>query len=252
MGDKNVKAILVAGNRTVAWAHPGELNQFAKQLSKRSFGPATAKYRELGTAANLLVFNRLQCLPTRNFQESEFAGAELLSPESFQANREKIRSSCVACTIGCEHLYAIKDRSQSKSLDKKVRVEYESLFALGPMCGISDPDTVLNAVKLCDEYGIDTISTGGTLAFAMECSQRGLWDNELSFGDGKSLLESIHRLAGREGSGDSLANGSRQLAMAIGKQSIDFSPQIKGLEIPGYDPQKLAAMVGSVLFSVGT
>jgi aldehyde:ferredoxin oxidoreductase len=250
LGDKNIKAILVSGNRSVSWAHPQELNRFAKQLSKRSFGPATAKYRELGTAANLLVFNRLGCLPTRNFQESEFSGVEQLSPESLQVEREKVRSSCVACTIGCEHLYGIHPQSSKKPADRKVRIEYESLFAFGPLCGISDPETVLNAVKLCDEYGIDTISTGGTLAFAMECSQRGLWKNELSFGDGQSVLESIHRIAKREGRGDELANGSRQLAMSIGQQSIDFSPQIKGLEIPGYDPQKLTTM--ALGFAVGT
>lgn len=248
LGSKNVKAILVAGNQKVAWAHPERLNQYAKSLSKRSFEGATAKYRELGTAANLLAFNRLQCLPTRNFNESQFEAAENLAPETIATDRKKTRSSCAACTIGCEHIYEIRPSQNSKT--PKVRMEYESLFALGPMCGLSDADKVLEAAHWCDELGLDTVSTGGTLAFAMDCAERGLIDEPLRFGDAEAVIDSIQNIALRQGFGDSLALGSRKLAQQIGGNSIDFAPQIKGLEIPGYDPRKLSTM--ALGFAVGT
>lgn len=255
MGDKNVKAILVRGNRSVDWADPPRLHAAAKQLSRQSFGPATAKYRELGTAANLLVFNRLQCLPTRNFADNQFELAEQLAPESLAEERQKVRSSCAACTIGCEHIYSLRKTSkssddfQSSAGSAQVRLEYESLFALGPMCGMSDADTILEAARLCDDLGLDTVSTGGTLAFAMECHQRRWWPTPLRFGDGPAMLAAIEATARRVGPGDSLANGSRILAAEIGHDSLDFAPQIKGLEIPGYDPRKLATM--ALGFAVG-
>lgn len=260
LGSKNVKAILVKGDQRVQWAQPDELNEFAKQLSKRSFEPATAKYRELGTAANLLVFNRLNCLPTRNFQEGQFAEAERLSPEALRAERSAVRKSCAACTIGCEHLYSLKKKedrgragsnaSPNETANQQVRLEYESQFALGPMCGVSDPEVVLTAAQLCDEYGMDSISTGATISFAMECSERGWISEEIRFGSSQDLLEAIHQMAVRTGLGGRLANGSRRMAGEIGGQAIQIAPQIKGLEIPGYDPRKLTAM--ALGFAVGT
>src|SRR5580693_655331 len=105
LGSKNVKAIAVRGTRHAEWAHPLELTALSKSLSKRSFGPATAKYRELGTATNLLTFNRFGALPTRNFQSGTFEEAGNISPEQLTATRSKTRRSCMACTIGCEHIY---------------------------------------------------------------------------------------------------------------------------------------------------
>lgn len=244
LGAKNLKAIALRGSRRTDWAQPRELAAYAKELSARSFGPATAKYRELGTVANLLTFNRLSALPTRNFQSGSFSGAARLSPESLSLAREKTRASCAACTIGCEHIYAI-DRGGS------VRMEYENLFALGPLCGVSDPDVVLRASQRCDELGLDTISAGGTIAFAMECVERGLLDEPwLRFGDGEALLRAIDLAGRREGVGELLAEGSRRAAHEIGGEAIDFAPQVKGLELPGYEPRALQTM--ALGFAVGT
>jgi aldehyde:ferredoxin oxidoreductase len=247
LGSKNIKAIAVRGTRRCEWAHPKELAAYAKELSTRSFGPATAKYRELGTAANLLTFNRLHALPTRNFQAGNFPAAIELSPESLSLTREKTRASCAACTIGCEHIYRISgDRDDGQS----VRLEYENLFALGPLCGVSEPDAVLQASRRCDELGLDTISAGGTIAFAMECVERGLLDEPwLRFGNGQSLLRAIDLIGRREGIGDWLADGSRLAAERIGRGAIDFAPQVKGLEIPGYEPRALQTM--ALGFAVG-
>jgi len=238
LGAKNIKAIAVRGTRRTDWAHPQELTALSRDLSKRSFGPATAKYRELGTATNLLTFNRFNALPTRNFQSGTFEEAAHLSPEQLAATRSKTRDSCVTCTIGCEHIY------------DGVRVEYESLFALGSLCGIGDPDAVLRASRRCDELGLDTISAGGTIAFAMECVDRGWLDEPwLRFGSGDALLRAIELIGSRDGIGNLLAEGSRRAAQAIGHDSIAIAPQVKGLEIPGYEPRALQTM--ALGFAVG-
>jgi aldehyde:ferredoxin oxidoreductase len=221
------------------------LIQLAKGLSEKSFGPATAKYRELGTATNLLAFNRLNVLPTRNFQNGSFAGASAISPEKLSTARERTRASCAACTIGCEHLYGMRNGNGS------VRLEYENLFALGPLCAVDDPEIVLAASQRCDELGLDTISAGGTIAFAMECAERGYIDEPwLRFGDGPALLRALELIAKRQGIGQLMAEGSRRMALAVGCDSIAFAPQVKGLEIPGYDPRGLQTM--ALGFAVGT
>jgi aldehyde:ferredoxin oxidoreductase len=245
LGSKNIKAVAVKGSQRCEWADPPGLVALAKQLSERSFGPATAKYRELGTATNLLAFNRLNVLPTRNFQQGRFAGAVAISPEELSVSREKTRASCAACTIGCEHLYGLKNGKG------QVRLEYENLFALGPLCGISDSEAVLAASRTCDDLGLDTISAGGTIAFAMECAERGLIDEPwLRFGDGEALLKTLELIATGEGIGALLAEGSRRMALQIGHDTIDFAPQVKGLEIPGYDPRGMQMM--ALGFAVGT
>jgi aldehyde:ferredoxin oxidoreductase len=246
MGAKNVKAIAVRGTHRAEWAHPREVVAISKDLSRRSFGPATAKYRELGTATNLLTFNRFGALPTRNFQTGTFDEAGNLSTEQLSATRAKTRESCVTCTIGCEHLYAVAADLRPNSGGQEnamVRVEYESLFALGSLCGIGDADVVLRASQRCDELGLDTISTGGTIAFAMECVERGWLDAPwLTFGSGGALLRAIEEIGSRRGLGDLLAEGSRGAAHAIGHDSITIAPQVKGLEMPGYEPRALQTM----------
>jgi aldehyde:ferredoxin oxidoreductase len=242
LGSKNIKAIAVRGTHYCEWARPRELTELSRDLSKRSFGPATAKYRELGTAANLLTFNRLGTLPTRNFQSGTFADAPKISAEQLRVERSRTRASCVACTIGCEHIYSTGRSS--------VRLEYESLFALGSLCGVADSDAVLRASQRCDELGIDTISAGGTIAFAMECVERGVLDEPwLTFGSGDAVLKAIDLIGRREGIGRLLAEGSRRAAEAIGQGSLAFAPQVKGLEIPGYEPRALQTM--ALGFAVG-
>lgn len=245
MGSKLLKAIGVCGQERIRFAKPEKLVALSKAVSKKSFGPATEKYRELGTAGNLLVFNRLGTLPTRNFQAGEFEQAVDLAPETLTLSREKARKSCAACTIGCEHLYPIAKG------EKPVRLEYENLFALGPMCGVGDADQVLKASQSCDELGIDTISAGGTIAFAMECAERGLIDwVGYAFGRGDTLLSAIEKIGHRRDEGDLLAEGSRILSQKIGQASEAFAPHVKGLELPGYEPRALQSM--ALGFAVGS
>jgi aldehyde:ferredoxin oxidoreductase len=244
LGSKNLKAVLVRGSQRTEVADAGRVVSAARDLSRRSFGLATAKYRELGTVANLLTFNRLNALPTLNFQAGTFAEAEAVSGEALNEGRRVARSSCAACTIGCEHIYA----APSGGI---VRLEYETLFALGPLCGVSDPAVVLEAASLCDHLGMDTISTGATVAFAMECAERGLIDAPgLRFGNGPALLDLLRRIAARDGLGDLVAEGTRIAAARIGGPAPDFAPHVKGLEIPGYEPRALQTM--ALGFAVGS
>jgi aldehyde:ferredoxin oxidoreductase len=270
MGAKNLKAIAVrAGSGKVAVASPEAVLATARDLRARSFGPATAKYRELGTLANLLAFNAISALPARNFQAASFAEAQRLSGQGEAATpsrpgparepalpgsagppgpdgpgdagaggmRRVARSGCASCTIGCEHIYRAGN-------GKRARVEYENVFALGPMCGVGDPAGVLAASALCDDLGIDTISAGGTIAWAMECAQRGLIDAPwLRFGDGDALLRALGEIGGRSTPlGVLLGEGVRQAARVTGGGSAAFALHVKGLELPGYEPRTLHAM----------
>jgi aldehyde:ferredoxin oxidoreductase len=236
LGAKRIKAVAVRGaGRRTPLARPADVMAAARELRARSFGPATEKYRELGTLANLLAFNALSTLPTRNFSAATFGDAPRLAAEELAASRQVARESCACCTIGCEHIYRAGDRS--------ARVEYENVFALGPLCGVSDPDEVLAASARCDELGLDTISAGGTIAWAMECAERGLIDAPwLRFGDGAALLRALEEIAARSGLGALLAEGSRRAAERVGQGSHAFAPHVKGLELPGYEPRTLQTM----------
>jgi aldehyde:ferredoxin oxidoreductase len=250
MGSKMLKALAVRGTQQTQFAFPEELMTYSREVSRKSFGPATEKYRELGTISNLLTFNRLGTLPTRNFQAGSFENAEQLSPEVMSQNHERTRASCAACTIGCEHIFHTTDQDGTND-STGVRMEYENLFALGPLCGVSDSNVVLEASRLCDELGLDTISAGGSIAFAMECVEHGLIDEpELKFGNGDALLDTLRKIGAREGIGDLLAEGTRIASQRIGKGSEAFAAHVKGLELPGYEPRVLQTM--ALGFAVGS
>lgn len=269
MGSKRLKAIALRGAVETPVADSDRVEALARRLRRRAAGEATAKYRELGTVGNLLSFDRLGILPTRNFQESHFSGSPLLAVENWHGTRKHRRSSCASCTIGCEHRFEIApgkskvaasssavvgrdvdQRENGREEISETRVEYESVFALGPLCGIDDPDQVLAASKRCDELGMDTISVGATLAFAMECGDRGLLEDGPRFDDPEAMLGWLDDVAHRRGLGDQMAEGSRRLAEFVGQGAIEFAPQVKGLELPGYEPRALQTL--ALGLAVGT
>lgn len=236
LGAKQVKALAVRGTTKVAPADPQRVLAAARDLRQRSQGRATSKYRELGTMANVLAFNALSTLPTRNFAAASFAGAAALSAQELAQAREVVTSSCASCTIGCEHLYRTRG-------GRRVRMEHQSVGALGPLCGVSDPEAVLAASARCDDLGIDTISAGGTIAWAMECVQRGILDAPwLRFGQAPALLRALDEIGSGTGLGPLLALGSRAAAREIGQGAEAFALQVKGLELPQYEPRTMQAM----------
>lgn len=236
MGAKKLKALVLRGRQRLDVADPAGMEALAADLRAKSLSSLTAKYRELGTVANLAVFNRLGVLPTRNFQQSTFDHAEALSGETLLANTFSKTHGCASCTIRCERLFTSLSGEEQ-------RLEYETLFSLGPLCGVENPDIVLQAARLCDYYGLDTISTGGTIAWAMECAEKGLLPDArslgLRFGNGDALLATIHSLAKREGLGALLAEGSRRAAAEVGAEAERLAVHVKGMELPGYDPRGL-------------
>ena len=244
MGSKNLKAIAVRGTHAVPVRDHDALNSIGADLTRRSLGPATEKYRTLGTMANVSVFNSLGTLPTRNFQQSTFDGAEGVSAEKFHESNFVKNAHCANCTIGCEKILVTSDKGKKA----QGRMEYESAFALGPLVGVADGNTVIRASTLCDELGMDTISVGATIAWAMECFERGILTTEdtdgidLRFGGGDELLECVRLIAERKGIGDLLAEGSRGAAQLIGQGTDAWAMQVKGLEMPGYEPRSLKTM----------
>ena len=239
MGSKNLKAIALIGDREPLVADPDGVNAMARMLRERSLSSLTDKYRNIGTVANLAVFNRLGVLPAHNFQQSTFDDSDALSGETLTETSFARRHGCASCSIQCERLF--------KSLNgEEQRLEYETLFALGPLCGIKEPEAVLHAAHLCDLYGMDTISTGGTLAWAMECGEKGLLPEaeklDLCFGRPQGIFAIIPAIAERAGLGALLAEGSKRAALEIGGMSSDWAMHVKGLELPGYEPRGLKTM----------
>ncbi len=243
MGSKNLKAIALRGKCRVQVADQRGVEALADALRARSLSSVTAKYRELGTVANLSVFNRLGVLPTRNFQDSTFEHSEQLSGETLTENHFSRIHGCAACTIRCERLFKVMNGATS---GEEQRLEYETLFALGSLCGVEKADVVLRAAQLCDLYGLDTISTGGTIAWAMECAEKGLLPEAarfgLRFGSGEALLKVISAIAHRTGIGELLAEGSKGAAAHIGGEAQALAMHVKGMELPGYEPRGLKTM----------
>ncbi|MFQ5874539.1 MAG: aldehyde ferredoxin oxidoreductase family protein, partial [Dehalococcoidia bacterium] len=244
MGSKNVKAIAFKGINPCPVAHPKELKAVAARLREASRGQATAKYRGPGTIANLSTLNRLSALPSFNFRLSTFENADRIGAEALGKHRVRDRDG-ESASRDWEHVFGTRGSRGSRV---RSRVEYESLFALGPLCGVDDPNVIIRAAALCDSVGIDTISTGGTIAWAMESFEKGLITRsdtgglELRFGNGTALLSAIEKIGRREGIGDLLAEGTKRASAAVGGGSDAWAMQVKGLEMPGYDPRALKTL----------
>ncbi len=236
MGGKRVKALAVRATTKVPPADPAGVLAAARDLRVRSQGRATQKYRELGTMANVLAFNALSTLPTRNFQQATFEHAPALATDELQRHHEVVKSSCASCTIGCAHAYR-------RPGGRSVRMEYQSTSSLGSMCGVGDADDVLAATARCDELGVDTISAGGTIAWAMECVGAGLLDAPwLRFGSGAAVLRALDEIEQRTDLGQLLSLGSRAAGALLGPDAAARACHVKGLELPGYEPRTMQAM----------
>ena len=242
MGSKNVKAIAVRGVKPVEVAFPEAVNKFAWNLIQRCQSDATRKYRDLGTPENVLNFNERGLLPTRNFQQTTFESAENISGETLKERFVKKIMACYECAIGCDHMALVETGQHAGA---STGLDYETIFALGSCCGIGELSSIIHAAQLCDEMGIDTMSGGVTIAFAMELFERGILTItdtnglDLRFGNAEAMIEMIKQISNGEGLGDILADGTRKAAERIGKNSLRYAMQVKGLEWPGYSPQTM-------------
>lgn len=234
MGKKKLKAIVVRGSQIIKTANQGKLDFFIYEADKWiKANPITSQgMPEFGTPVLVNLFNELGVFPARNFQESVFPDAFRISGEAI-ANITAGRGGCHSCPVQCARIVKTKTGVFKGP-------EYESIWALGPECGIADLDTVIAANYMCNSLGLDTITTGVTVGCAMELQEKGFLDTGLKFGDGPGLLKAIGQIARREGAGHLLAEGSRALAAKYGADR--YAMQVKGLELPAYDPRGLQGM----------
>lgn len=253
MGSKKLKAIAVRGTRAVRAADGQTLKRSSLDLYARAQGAATTKYRSLGTPANVLALNALAALPAFNFRQSTFDGAEDVSGERFYDRFRAKVVACDGCPIGCDHIYHVAEGAYAGT---QVAMDYESLYALGPLCGVNDPSAVLRACELCDQYGLDTMSTGVSIAWAMESHERGLISTEelegvdLRFGNGGAVVAMVEQIGERRGVGRLLGEGVKRAAAAVGRGSDHWAMHVKGLELPGYEPRSLKTL--ALGLAVGT
>ena len=241
LGSKNFKGIAVRGNQEVKVAEPEEFREAVSKtreiLSKDAFSGGGAAM--LGTAMLVNVLNSIGAFPIKNSQDAYFPEAEKISGETLRERNLIRNEACAECPIGCGRVTVIKEGKYKGA--QGGGPEYESVWSLGAMCGISDLDAVLMANYLCDKYGMDTISAGVTVACAMELYEKGYLPQEdapfpLTFGSGEALVETI-KLMGeqKEKLGKLLAQGSYRLAEYYKHPELSMS--VKKQEFPAYDPR---------------
>lgn len=237
MGSKNLKAVAVRGTQ---YPKP-QLEKEFKDLVKRgrtllNENQGMQYFGKYGTAGLVEVQNARGGLPTRNWSSGYFDFALNLSGEKLYDTYLKERDSCYACMIRCKRVVDIPDRVDSRYGGP----EYETIAAFGSYCGIDDLEAVSEASARCNAYGLDTISTGATIAWAMDCVEKGLLKDDglgLKFGNAAAMLQTIERIARREGIGDLLAEGSRLAAQRLGVEARELTSEVKGNELPAHMPQ---------------
>jgi len=244
MGAKKLKAIVAKGSKDVPIAHPDRLTEvYKKSLKIITQNPTYKTWMRQGTMSVIEWANEVESLPTLNFQKTQFEKAKEIGGDAMEKTKIKSRP-CSNCPVPCEHVSRVSDEAGRPI---EIGVEYETAALLGANLGLQNISDVVRANYLADELGLDTISAGSVIAFVLEAHQRGLVTKrqlglEPKFGDLSTVLKLLTMIAHRKGFGDFMASGTRRLAEIIGKGSIEFAMQVKGLEISGYDHRAAPAM----------
>ena len=241
MGSKRLKAIAVRGTGQVALADREKVMEVGGWLREHFMEEWTGGLHDHGTDGGLLFLSESGGLPTRNFQEGAFEGAQKITGETMTNTILVGRDTCYACPVTCK---------RKVKTDNRYRVdpvyggpEYETAGSLGSCCGIDDLEAISYGNQLCNAYGMDTISAGVTIAWAMECFERGLLTKEdtggldLHFGNAEAMVTLLEQIARREGFGDLLAEGSLRAAQKIGRGTEKYAMQVKGQEVPMHEPR---------------
>jgi aldehyde:ferredoxin oxidoreductase len=247
MGSKKLKAVAVRGDKKPELKDAEAIQSIAKWMAThwREF-PGAVTRSTYGTADALMPLDALGILPTKNFQGGSFAQAEDVSGETMAATILSRTDGCYACQLRCKR--EVKAGEPYETNPEYGGPEYETIAAFGPLCGTGDLGAVSKANELCNAYGLDTISTGGTIAFAMECYENGILTKEetngieLRFGNADATLRLIDMIAHRRGIGDLLAEGVKVASEKIGKGSERFALHVKGKEVPMHDPRGKAGV----------
>ncbi|MHB8868853.1 MAG: aldehyde ferredoxin oxidoreductase family protein [Thermoleophilia bacterium] len=244
-GSKKLKAVAVRGSGGISLGTPTadyiaacrELHQIIME------NPVRDAFRWVGTTGMLPHVNDAVGLPYRNHQDDRVPDVSGIHSDEI-AKYIKQYEACGGCNVICGSVVEFERNGRSYRTE---RIEHESVWALGPLCGITDLPAIMEAGHVCDLLGMDTMSAGAALAWAMEAREKGLLSEadtdglDLSFGNTDVLYDALHRIAAREGFGDVLARGSRGAAEAVGK-GAELAMQVKGLDIAAYAPRAFTGM----------
>lgn len=255
MGSKNLRAIAVRGTLEIPTADRDKILELAKSMAtdRRKNWEG---FRDTGTAGGVVSLHNQSALPTMNFKYGQFDGHQKISGQTMRDTVLVNRDNCYACPVHCKRVVKTGD---PYNVDPRYGgPEYETIGSLGSTCGVDDLPAVCKGNELCNAYGLDTISTGVSIAFAMECYEKGILSRDdldgidARFGNPLAMLALLEKIAGREGIGDLLAEGTLRAARKLGAGSEDFAMQVKGQEIPMHEPRlKMGLGVGYALSPTG-
>jgi aldehyde:ferredoxin oxidoreductase len=241
MGSKNLKAIAIRGKGKVAIADKDKLKGARKAFTEamKESEILYPTFSKTGTPMVVDATSGIGIFPTRNYLTTgEYNAAETLGVQ-VQMTRNVGSEACYGCPVGCSQLKLAKTGAYEGILTEGP--EFETMYSYGGVTGVDNIDAVIAADRLADELGIDTISSGVSIAFAMELYERGILTKkdtggiELTFGNDEAMITVLKQMAYREGIGDLLADGTRAAAEKIGKGSEKYAMHVKGLELPAYD-----------------
>ncbi|MCF8018953.1 MAG: aldehyde ferredoxin oxidoreductase family protein [Vallitaleaceae bacterium] len=258
MGSKKLRAIAVKGSKKVELYDEAAVLEEAKWFATKMKENEGLKYfSEYGTPAGVAALNGMGLLPTRNFQQGTFEGASEMTGEIMHDELLVKRGACYACPVRCKRVVDFKDDNMTVE-GKYGGPEFETMGAFGSACGIKNLKVICKANELCGRYGLDTISTGMTIAWAMECYERGLISNEttgglmVKFGSTDVLLELIKQIAFKIGFGKILAEGSYRASEIIGNGTKEYSMTTRRQEFAAHEPRgKWNIGLGYALSSTG-
>lgn len=258
MGSKNLKAIAVRGKNKMELAEPDKVKEISRWHNQRiKTHPPNVGLTKFGTPGLVQGLNDTSILPTRNFKEGVFEGADKLAAPNYHDTIFDSNSTCWACAVRCKRRVSQEDGKYP--LDKRFGgAEYEALAALGSMCGIDDLPAIARGNQLCNLLGMDVISVGGVVAFAMECFENGILTKAdtdgrtLNFGDAEAMVWLIEEIAYRRGIGATLSKGVKKAAEDIGKDASKYAFHIKGNELAFHDGRgKTGMAMGFALSATG-
>ncbi len=242
MGSKNLRAIAVRGTKRLPLANPERVREIGKEVVKQiKQSPLAQNLKKFGTPFFVMPLQNSGILPTRNFQMGQFEGAEAISGETMTDTILQRSEGCYACAVQCKR--SVKVDGEYTARPEYGGPEYETVASLGSFCSIDNLAAIAHGNEMCNRWGLDTISTGVCIAFAMECTERGILISDetdgidLRFGNVDGMLEMIRKIAFREGFGDILAEGVKRAAEKIGKGAEKYAHHIKGQELPMHDPR---------------
>jgi len=240
MGSKKLRAIAVRGTQKANYDDPEKIKEITKEFASKWKETSQGMY-DYGTAGGVVGLSEAGILPTRNFREGQFEGASAISGVTMADTILVKRGHCYACPVRCKREVKVEGKYDVDPYYGGP--EYETVGALGSLCGIDDLEAIAKGNELCARYGLDTISTGTSIAFAMECFEEGIIDKndtdgiELKFGHAKAMLEMIEKIKNLEGIGAILAQGVAHAAKEFGSGAERFAMHVKGEECPMHEPR---------------